>query len=469
MRGCFLTKIVLFLIIISSSIVSILGLALTGDLNAVIHYAVIHHPSIQHAKLDLDQIDYDVKVESDRFNPKLFWHTEAFYEKESCYESQGTTLGSLMHWDFSTGTKIMGNIGTDLAQNKHDISKAGIRIKQPLIKNAGKKVNQNSLIQAQIQKDILLVNYQKTLEALILQVSNSYFNYIEIALVDKIQKDGLEQAKKYLYQVKYLIDTGRLAKNEAEQPALHVEDQENKLEESQQRLAFNYLLLMQSMGVLDEREWIKKSAVENNHDKIKEEIENLLTRFKKYYAQTIVAEFVPVDKQEKLLEYQYKMLEQNKWMAKNETKWNMNIEGYASAKEHDNQYGVNFSLDFPINDKLKQYQSLYHLNIDQTKLNDEHTMHGFYYPKKIAFEKQEIESKFKQLAFSQKMKDLSEKSLKTAELKWQTGRVSLFELIQLSNQYQQSELDLVKVKMSLLNTGFVYLKSIGVLEKFWIS
>ncbi len=467
MRGCFLTKAILPFILIYLTITGSLAKALPSNLKSAIDYAFTHHPTILHAKLDLDKIQYDVSVEEQQFLPKLFLHSEAFYEKDTYYQSQGVTLGPLMHWQFVTGTKITGNLGTDLRKNHQDISRAGIYIKQPLIKHVGKKINQNNLIQANIQKDILRLNYDITSEDLIMHVSSSYFNYAQMTLSEGRQQSGLDQAKKYLNQVNFLIETGRLPKNEAEQPALYVETQESQLEESKQRLAFHYLMLLKSMGVVTPAIQPNETSADTVA-RLTQEIEALLLAFKKQYAYTLQEDFMPLDKEDKLYSYQKKIIAQNKLVAEDETKWDMNLEGYASARQRENQYGLNLSLDLPINDKLRRYQSLYHIEVEKLKLNDNQNLHDFYYPKKIIFERQEVESKFKQLTLAHKMKELSEKSLKTAELKWQAGRTTLFELIQLSNQHQQSELDLIKAKINVLNSGFVYFKTVGVLTQFWM-
>lgn len=449
-KGCFF---LLFL-------VSQYSQALPINLQSAIDYALIHHPGIQHAKLDLEQVKYDLNVENDLFLPKWFWHSELFYEKESCYNSKGINFGPMVQWHFPTGTKISGNV--------QDTSRLTMSIKQPLIKNLGRKVNQNGLIQTHIQQDIWLLNYEKTLEDIILQVSTSYFNYAQTVLANRIQKNALDQAKKYLHQVHYLVETGRLAKNEAEQPALHVEHQESQKEENKQQLDFHYLMLLKSIGLIENEEKFTPYS-EQIEMQIAQEIEALLTLFKKEYDRTLAMDFLPIDKEEQIYANQFKRLEQNKIMAKDELKWNMNVEGYANIREQDRQYGVSVSLDLPLNDKLKRYQTLYHLEVEKNKLNDLQQLHAYYYPKKISFEKKEIESKFKQLMLAIKMRALAEKSLKTAELKWQAGRTTLFELIQLSNQLQQSENELVKLKINILNTGFNYFKSLGMLARFWGS
>lgn len=447
------------------------GIALTevSALKSAIHYALSSHPTVVHSNLDLNQINYDLLVEKQKFSPKLFWHSEAFYEKDTYYNNQGFSLGPLMHWEWITGTKIRGNLGTELGKNHQDISRVGIFIKQPLIKNTSKKVNQSSLIQANIQKDILLLNHDFAVEDVIMQVSTHYFNYAQMVLAKHRQDSGLEQAKKYLNQVNALIATGRLPKNEAEQPALYVETQENQLEESKQRLAFNYLMLLKSIGVATEPLSGHITISKQTEASLKEEIDNLLILFKKHYLKTMSQDFLPLDKQEKIFKNQRKIIDQNQYVAKDNTKWDMNLEGYASMRQRENQYGMTLSLDFPINDKLNQYQSLYHLQIEKDKLKDEQALHDYYYPKKIVFEKQEIDSKLKQLELSIKMKNLAQKSLQTAELKWQVGRLTLFELIQLSNQYQQSELDLIKAKINILNAGFTYFQTVGLLKQFWIE
>src|SRR5690606_9681342 len=99
------------------------------------------------------------------------WHSEAFYEKDAYCDNQGFTLGPLMNWEWVTGTRIRGNLGTELGKNHQDLSRAGFSIKQPLIKNASKQVNQSSIIQANLQKDILLLNYDFAVEDVIMHVS----------------------------------------------------------------------------------------------------------------------------------------------------------------------------------------------------------------------------------------------------------------------------------------------------------
>lgn len=469
MRGCFLAKILFYLMLPCFSLKWAAVHALANNLKSAIDYAFMHHPTVVHAKLDLDQIHYDLTVEKQKFVPKLFWHSEAFYEKDTYCDNQGFTLGPLMNWEWVTGTRIRGNLGTELGKNHQDLSRAGFSIKQPLIKNASKQVNQNSVIQTNIQKDILLLNYDFAVEDVIMQVSTHYFNYAEMVLAKHRQDSGLEQAKKYLNQVNSLIETGRLPKNEAEQPALYVETQANQLEESKQRLAFNYLMLLKAIGVVTESPSNNITIASQTEAYLKEEIDNLLILFKSHYFKTISQDFSPIDKQEQIYVNQKKIISQNQYVAKDNTRWDLNLEGYASVRQRENQYGVSLSLDFPINDQLRQYQSLYHLQIEKDKLKDEIALHEYYYPKKIAFEKQEIESKFKQLELAIKMKNLAHKSLQTAELKWQVGRLTLFELIQLSNQYQQSELDLIKAKINILNIGFTYFKTIGLLKQFWIE
>lgn len=469
MRGRFWAKSLFYLLLLCFSIKWVVVHALANNLKSAIDYAFIHHPTVLHAKLDLEQIQYDLTVEKQKFVPKFFWHSEVFYEKDAYCDNQGFTLGPLMNWEWVTGTRIRGNLGTELGKNHQDLSRAGFSIKQPLIKNASKQVNQSSIIQANLQKDILLLNYDFAVEDVIMHVSTHYFNYAQMALAKQRQYSGLDQAKKYLNQVNFLIETGRLPKNEAEQPALYVETQENQLEESKQRLAFNYLMLLKSIGVITEPLSSSITISEQTEDDLKAEIENLLILFKKQYVKTIEQDFLPIDKQEKIYVHQQKLIAQNQYVAKDNTKWDLNLEGHASMRQRENQYGVSLSLDFPINDQLKRYQSLYHLQIEKDKLKDEQALHEYYYPKKIAFEQQEIESKFKQLELAIKMKNLAQKSLQTAELKWQVGRLTLFELIQLSNQYQQAELDLIKAKMNILSTGFTYFKTIGLLKQFWVG
>ena len=471
MHGFFLAKSLcsIGVLFMWSYCVGVLALPEVCALKSAINYALASHPSVVHANLDLDQIRYDLTVEKQKFVPKLFWHSEAFYEKDTYYDNQGFSLGPLMHWEWVTGTKIRGNLGTELGKNHQDLSRVGFFIKQPLIKNTSKQVNQSGIIQATIQKDILLLNYDFAVEDVILQVSTHYFNYAQMVLAKHRQHSGLEQAKKYLNQVNSLIDIGRLPKNEAEQPALYVETQESLLEESKQRLAFNYLMLLKSIGVITDSLSNNITISTQTEEYLKEEIENLLISFKTHYFKTMSQDFLPIDKQEKIFINQKKIIDQNQYVAKDNTKWDMNLEGYASMRQKENQYGVTLSLDFPINDQLRRYQSLYHLQIEKDKLKDEKTLHEYYYPKKIAFERQEIESKFKQLDLTVKMRNLAQKSLQTAELKWQVGRLTLFELIQLSNQYQQSELDLIKAKINILNTGFAYFKTIGLLKQFWVE
>lgn len=467
MRGCFLTKAILSCLLTYISMIGSLAKALPDNLKSAVDYAFTHHPTVLHAKLDLDKINYDVLAEEQYFLPKLFLQSDVFFEHESCYQNQGLTLGPLMHWQFVTGTKVTGNIGIDLSKNHPDVSRARLYIKQPLLKHVGKKINQNNLIQTTIQKDILFLNYDIVLEDLIMDVSSNYFNYAQLVLAQRRQSSGLEQAKKYLNQVNFLVETGRLPKNESEQPALYVETQESQLEESKQRLAFHYLMLLQSMGVVTDTSTLFEAS-DHIESRIATEIEALLVQFKNQYAKTLQPNFLPIDKEEKLFQYQKKIIDQNTLVAKDQTKWDMNLEGYAAIRQRENQYGLSLSLDLPLNDKLKRYQSVYHLKVEKDKLNDNQVLHDFYYPKKITFERQEVESKLKQLALTLKMKELSEKSLKTAELKWQVGRTTLFELIQLSNQYQQSELDLIKAKVNVLNAGFSYFKLLGVLPNFWV-
>lgn len=480
MRGCCLAKSISALITVAAlfllplSFLPTASQALPNNLKAAIDYAKAHHPTILDAKYDLEKIDYDLQVEAERFYPKLFWYSEWFYEKENtlhshyCYDRQGVALGPLMHWHWATGTQITGKVGVDITQDLQEVSRLNFSIKQPLLKNRSRKINENSKIQAKIQQDILRVNYEKALEDLILQVSSSYFDYAQAVLTDNIRQNGLEQAKKYLYQVNQLIETGRLAKNEAEQPALYVETQESQKEESKQRRAYSYLLLMRSMGVIDQG-ILDEPSTEVLEKKITNEIEKLLLNYMQKYSQEIKRKEISYDKDEKLFDYQFKLLDQNKALAKNENKWNMNIEGRAFIREKERQYGVNISLDFPVNDKLKRYQSLYHLEIEQQKIKSHQQLHRYYYPEEIAFKQQDIQSKERQLKLACKRKEWAQKSVETAELKWRVGRITLFELIQLSAQLQQSELDALNHKINLLNTGFDYFKSLGILTQFWTN
>jgi hypothetical protein len=462
--------------IICLNIISQSIYAFPENLNSAIDYAKTHHPAILDTKLDLEKIEYDLEVESERFYPKLFWFSEGFYEKQihiyshgqDCFNQQGMALGPLMHWHLPMGSQITGKIGMDITQDLQEVSRVNLIIKQPLLKHRSKRVNENGLIQNKIQQDILRVNDEKTLEEVMIQVSTSYFNYAQALLTDRIREKAVEEAKKYLYQVNQLIASGRLPKNEAEQPALFVETLQSQKEESNQQLAFHYLQLMRAMGVVEEHV-IQKKAIEQREENITQEIEQLLLKYTKKYNQEIKEAYPPVDKQEKLFEYQFKLIEQNKVLAKDETKWNMNIAGHANIWEKEKQYGVNVSLDFPINDKLKRYQSLYHLQVEQHKLKTHQQLHRYYFPKELIFKRQEVESKFKQLALATKRKELAAKSLNTAELKWQAGRITMFEVIHLATQLQETNLGMIEQKINVLNAGFDYFKSLGILPNFWMS
>lgn len=431
------------------------------SLEEAISLALIHNPEIQSIYWDRLVSLSDYQLQKKRFVPQLALEMAGGIQQERSTAHEDTTL-----FRAYPTIEMMTPLGTQLKliteaaahdshqserNQKHNDQSLTVLIKQPLTKGLSPKVNQWPILNAQMNHEIALLNFKRTVETVVLQLISEFIDFQQMLNRQTLQKQYLSQAEHLFELLEAKYQDGRIAQNDLIPPKLQIKQAKQAILQSQIELKRKRKILFETIGIEDQGQWIdskikKKSfsqegisfeqvisndlalkSLEMNENRLKKEIEVIKDdqKLDVYLQGDVHLGRSHYHTYEKLFEYGY----------------------YHSLPFHNKGYTASVNVNIPLGRKpLYQHQLLVQKSaIEKNKLDilkRHQTLSAEYESLKDS-----LHIKNAQLALMKEEVDLAKLDYSSALEKYNSGRIAIIEVTRAKAQWHTLELNLTDAEL----------------------
>ena len=234
--------------------VSLSGQTVDLTLSDAVFLGLRTNRSIRSAYLERIAEKFDLRVEEDRFNPKLLltgrylvnrnqderFNTAEVVPAATLLSKLGTRFS--LSWSYqSTDVKR----GGELTQDKV----ATFSVIQPLLRGGGKSAATASLRMARLGEQANKLKLKMAVSDTVMQIIFAYHEVLRAQEQLKIARDGLERSRQLLEVNKAMIAAGRMAEFDAVQTEADSASQELMVEETTNQLAAKRLDLLRLLAL----------------------------------------------------------------------------------------------------------------------------------------------------------------------------------------------------------------------------
>jgi len=414
---------------------------------------------IRSAYLERIAQKFDLRVEQDRFNPKLILnvrHLDNRHQDERYRQSEllpQTTWLTKIGTRFSFSWNTQSTLPDQGERTRND--GASLTVIQPLLRGAGRDVVTAPLRLARLGEQANRLSLKATVSDTITQIIITYREVLRAQEQLQIARDALERSKQLLIANQAMIEAGRMAafeiiqtKADAASQELDVEEKANQLEASRlellRLLALDIHTPIHAIDILDAKR-IDVSLIEALHVAQEQQ--------PGYLMQLIAFEQANI----------------NLSLARNERLWDFSLIGganqvrnrFLNATEHANDRSwdgyLGVQIEIPIGD-MGRRQSEIHARValenQEIRLEDARQ----FLERDVGDAVRDLGTRWRQYEIAQRARDLSRQKLEIEREKLQAGRSSNFQVISF-------EVDLRNAENARLNSLIAYLNAQAMLDR----
>lgn len=447
------------------------------SLSDCVQLVIRKNRDIESAYLDRVVQKYNLKVEEDKFTPKLTLNP-------SIAKSSTTIDG-----DRQTDTSVSGSVSlTELASTGAQLNVAATRtidrikgggttarnstwslaFSQPLLKGGGLDVNTASVRTARINEKINILSLKSILIDKITSVISSFRSLLLATYQLDISRKSLERARELVEVNRELITAGRMAEVEIVQTEADVSDKELDLLESENELDLARLALIKLLDIDKSTRIIPMEKISIEPARLEyEELKGKALENRPDYRSALMN-----------LEISRISL----MLAVNNRLWDLSLTGgYDGGDITGVQPGLSFDsrgwnvginltiplrLGFPVTDlTLQQGYVNARISLDKAEISLRDLRETIEVEIQDAI--RDVDIKLKQARLARQSRALAEKKLDIEKEKMKAGRSSNFQLVTYQNDLVNAQNNEIRANISYLNALANLDKTIGTTLERW--
>ena len=424
--------------------------------------------SIRSAYLERIAQKFDLRVEEDRFTPKLVLsgrHLATRNQDDRYRQSevipQTTVLGEY-------GTRFSLAWSNQLTQaNRAGRARndgATFSVIQPLLRGAGRDVATAPMRLARLSEQVNRLTLKTTVSDTITQIITAYRELLRAQEQLQIARDALERSRQLLVANRAMIDAGRMAEFEIVQTEADVATQELAVEEAANQLDASRLELLRLLA-LDLHTQVRAA---DTLDAIPVEVglAQALTAAQEqqpaYLSQLIATEQAAI----------------NHTVARNEKLWDVSLVGGAtqvrdrypgeSGRETNRTWEgyAGIQVDIPIGDlSRRQAEVRARVNVENQDIRLAEARQSL--ERDVGDAVRDLGTRWRQYEIAQRARDLSRRKLDIEREKLQAGRSSNFQVLSFESDLRNAESTRLNALIAYLNAQARLDQTLGTTLESW--
>lgn len=424
--------------------------------------------SIRSAYLERIAQKFDLRVEEDRFTPKLVLsgrHLATRNQDDRYRQSevipQTTVLGEY-------GTRFSLAWSNQLTQaNRAGRARndgATFSVIQPLLRGAGRDVATAPMRLARLSEQVNRLTLKTTVSDTITQIITAYRELLRAQEQLQIARDALERSRQLLVANRAMIDAGRMAEFEIVQTEADVATQELAVEEAANQLDASRLELLRLLA-LDLHTQVRAA---DTLDAIPVEVglAQALTAAQEqqpaYLSQLIATEQAAI----------------NHTVARNEKLWDVSLVGGAtqvrdrypgeSGRETNRTWEgyAGIQVDIPIGDlSRRQAEVRARVNVENQDIRLAEARQSL--ERDVGDAVRDLGTRWRQYEIAQRARDLSRRKLDIEREKLQAGRSSNFQVLSFESDLRNAESTRLNALIAYLNAQARLNQTLGTTLESW--
>lgn len=422
------------------------------SLAETIFLAIRNNRGIKSAYIDRVIQKVDLKVAEDKFMPDVNLDGGIqYFQDDAENEITSGNISVNITETIPTGGKFTFKWAEAIESSGSD--SWGISFSQPLLKGAGKNVNNASIDTARIQEQININNLRSKLIDTVTNVIFAYRNYVQTVKRVEIANLSLKRAQELLEVNKLLIQTGQMAameivQTEATLASRHFDHQDalNTKENAMQALI--KILDIDKQTEIISTEKVQVDLISVDYQKC---IEMAFNNRSDYLNTLLNLETAKINLQ----------------LAENNRLWDLSLDGSYSKNDSQDQnngtnnsenYNIMLSVRIPLYGDLSRNQAFVKAKMDlkKTKLSLEELKDNIEIDLKNSL--RDLDSKLKLVRLSQQAHLLTEKKLQIEKEKLSIGRSNNFTILAFQD-------DLIKAQLNELTAVISYQNALAELDR----
>ena len=451
----------------SGKSVSLSGQTVELTLRDAVFLGLRGNRSIRSAYLDRVAEKFDLRVEEDRFNPKLTLNGRYQFNRNQDDRSNTSQL--------TPEATLLGKYGTQLSlswsQDTNNV-KNGVRTRnqgatfsviQPLLRGGGSTASA-PLRLARLSEQANKLKLKTAVSDTVMQIIQSYHEVLRAQEQVKIARDGLARSHKLLDVNKAMIEAGRMAKFDAVQTEADSAMQELAVEETANQLEARRLDLLHLLA-LDSNTRI--TAVETPAARRTEigqtrALSAALEHRPSYLSQLIASEQAAISLD----------------VARNEQLWDISLVGSASQSRQSNNIPPEYTgnrnwnayagvqLGIRLGDlSVKQSEVRAQVNVENQSVQLAEARQALEL--EVSNAVRDLETRWRQYEIAQRARALSQRKLEVEREKLQSGRSSNFQVLSFEADLRTAENASLDALIAYLNAQSSLDNTLGTTLESW--
>lgn len=424
------------------------GAPLRMSLHQAISLGLQENRAIRGAYVERIAQKFDLRVEEDRFTPKVVLSGRVLREEAGGGVARSTTLTPLVSAITPFGTRLSLGWTKQLNQSNNDPLLAqtdtAFSLIQPLLRDAGWEVNMAPLRLARLNEQLYRLDIKSRVAQVITQVIRAYRELMRTQEQAAIADAALERSRRLIEINRSLIRAGRMAEFDIVQTEASAADQELNAEEARNQLAASQLDLLRLLSLdltrpIEASDDLKAEQIVVNIDQA------LMVAWENqpdYLAQLIAI----------------KQNEIRLIVASNQKLWDVSLLAGARrgkdslsqpSRRSDNYFG--FQVDIPFGD-LTRSQPEVRARSDVTVQTLQLAERRQLVEQNVSNAVRGLSTRWRQYVLAQKARDLSLKKLDIERTKLTLGRSSNFQVLSFESDLRNAEQARLNALLAYLNT-----------------
>ncbi len=424
--------------------------------------------SIRSAYLERIAQKFDLRVEEDRFTPKLVLsgrHLATRNQDDRYRQSEvipQTTLLGEYGTRFSLAWSNQLTQANRAGRTRND--GATFTVIQPLLRGAGRDVATAPMRLARLSEQVNRLTLKTTVSDTITQIITAYRELLRAQEQLQIARDALERSRQLLVANQAMIDAGRMAEFEIVQTEADVATQELAVEEAANQLDASRLELLRLLA-LDLHTKIR-AADTLDATPVEIGLAQALTAAQEqqpaYLSQLIATEQAAI----------------NHTVARNEKLWDVSLvggatqvrdrypgdSGHETSSTWDGYAGV--QVDIPIGDlSRRQAEVRARVNVENQDIRLAEARQSL--ERDVGDAVRDLGTRWRQYEIAQRARDLSRRKLEIEREKLQAGRSSNFQVLSFESDLRNAESARLNALIAYLNAQARLDQTLGTTLESW--
>jgi len=423
--------------------------------------------NIRSAYLERIAQKFDLRVEEDRFRPKLALSARHLASRNQDGHLQQTELTPQATLLTPIGTRLSLSWSRQASQpgqgGRIRTDGASLTLIQPLLRGGGREVAGAPLRMARLGEQVNLLNLKTTVADTITRIITSYREVLRAQEQLQIARDALERSQQLLAANQAMIDAGRMAAFEIVQTEADAASQELGVEEAANQLDASRLELLRLLA-LDLHTSIR-AADTLDAQRIDVSLDQALHAAREqqpaWLMQLIAAEQSAI----------------NLALARNDRLWEISLIGGGSqARRHDRAAAragertwdgyLGIQMEIPIGD-LSRRQAEVRARVEAENQQIRLTEARQLLERDVGDAVRDLGTRWRQYEIAQRARELSRRKLEIEREKLQAGRSSNFQVISFESDLRNAENARLNALISYLNAQTTLDATLGTTLESW--